>query len=92
MRWVFESQRATISAVSEIRLPDASDLLPPTLARALLQDVGDEELARLPSRRVAGMAAPGVRLVPADRRGPGPLDLWAEPQTGLPLRVEVSGR
>ena len=33
VRWVFESETATYSPVSKIRLPDASDLLPPTFAR-----------------------------------------------------------
>ena len=35
IRWVFESETATYTPVSKIRLPDASDLLPPTLAREL---------------------------------------------------------
>ena len=92
VRWVFESERATISTVSEIRLPDASDLLPPTLARALLQGVRDEELSRLPTRRLAGIEAPGVRLVPADAAAAlAHVDLWADPLTGLPLRVELYG-
>jgi hypothetical protein len=92
VRWVFESERATVSRVSEIRLPDASDLLPPTLARALLQGVRDDELSRLPTRRLAGIAAPGVRLVPADTATAlARVDLWADPQTGLPLRVELYG-
>ena len=59
--------------VSEIRLPDASDLLPPTLARALLQGVRDEELSRLPTRRLAGHR--GARRTPGPgrcRRGRGP--------------------
>jgi hypothetical protein len=92
VRWVFESERATVSRVSEIRLPDASDLLPPTLARALLQGLRDEELSRLPTRRLAGIAAPGVRLVPADTATAlARVDLWADPQTGLPRRVELYG-
>ncbi len=92
VRWVFESGRATISAVSEIRLPDASDLLPPTFARAMLQGVRPEELSRLPARRIAGIDAPGVRLVPAEAAATvAHVDLWADPQTGLPLRVELSG-
>ena len=31
VRWVFESETATYSPVSKIRLPDASDLLPADL-------------------------------------------------------------
>ena len=92
IRWVFESERATITAVSQIRLPDASDLLPPTLAQAMLQGVRAEELSRLPARRFAGLDAPGVRLVPAEAAATvAHVDLWADPQTGLPLRVELYG-
>jgi hypothetical protein len=64
VRWVFESQTATFSPVSKIRLPDASDLLPPTLARGLMQGARNDELSRLPTRRVAGIEAPGLRLTP----------------------------
>ncbi len=92
VRWVFESQRATIAPASTIRLPDASDLLPSTLARRLLEDVATEELVRLPSRRVAGVAAAGLRLEP---RTPDTtiarIELWAEPESGLPLEVQVFG-
>ena len=46
IRWVFESQTATFSPVSKIRLPDASDLLPPTLARGLMQGARDDRPPR----------------------------------------------
>lgn len=92
VRWVFESETATVSPVSTVRLPDVSDLLPPTLGRTLLQGARPAELSRLPSRRVAGVAAPGVRLVPADQAtSVTHVDVWAEPRTGLPLRVELYG-
>lgn len=92
VRWVFESERATVSPVSQIRLPDASDLVPPTLARGLLQDAAASELTRLPVRRVAGVEAPGLRLTPASRATTvGHADVWVDPGTGLPLRVELSG-
>lgn len=92
IRWVFESQTATFSPVSEIRLPDASDLLPPTLARALMQGARDDELSRLPTRRVAGTAAPGLRLTPDEPATTvAHVDIWAEPSSGLPLRVELYG-
>jgi hypothetical protein len=59
IRWVFESETATISPVSKVRLPDASDLLPPTLGRSMLQGARDTELTSLPPRRVAGVDAAG---------------------------------
>jgi outer membrane lipoprotein-sorting protein len=91
-RWVFESNTATVAPVSSVRLPDASDLLPPTLGRSLLQGARPDEVVRLPHRRIAGVAAPGLRLTPRDAAtSVGRVDLWADPQTGLPLRVEVYG-
>ena len=90
VRWVFESETATITPVSRIRLPDASDLLPPTLARLMLQGVRPEELSRLPVRRIAGLEAPGLRLVPAEPASTvARVDIWADPASGLPIQVEL---
>lgn len=90
IRWVFESETATIAPTSKVRLPDASDLLPPTLGRAMLQGVRPDELTRLPTRRVAGIEAPGLRLAPHDPASTvDHLDLWADPGSGLPVRVEL---
>jgi hypothetical protein len=92
IRWVFESQTATFTPVSKIRLPDASDLLPPTLARGLMQGARRDELSRLPSRRVAGIDAPGLRLTPGEPATTvAHVDIWAEPTSGLPLHVELYG-
>lgn len=92
IRWVFESQTATVSPVSTVRLPDASDLVPPSLGRSLLQGAQAPEVSRLPARRVAGVEAPGLRLDPSSEASTvDHVDLWAEPGTGLPLRVEVYG-
>ncbi|GGM28778.1 hypothetical protein GCM10007977_032570 [Dactylosporangium sucinum] len=74
-----------------VRLPRAADLLPPDLARRLLLDAGaGVPMRSLPGQRIAGIAAAGLRLSPADpdttiRR----VDVWADPGTGLPLRVDV---
>jgi hypothetical protein len=77
-----------------IRLPQGSDLTPPDLARRLLSAAGDEvTLAPLPARRVAGIAAAGLRVAPRSTRTTvGYLDIWADPATGLPLAVAVTGR
>jgi hypothetical protein len=91
-RWVFESETATVTPVSTIRLPDASDLLPPTLGRSFLQGVRRDELSPLPARRVAGLDAAGLRLVPRDPTTTvRQVDLWADPETGLVLQVELYG-
>jgi outer membrane lipoprotein-sorting protein len=92
VRWVFESETATYSPVSKIRLPDPSDLLPPTFARSLLQGVRETELSRLPPRRVAGTDAPGLRLTPDEKATTvGHVDIWADPASGLPLEIELYG-
>lgn len=92
VRWEFERSIATVAPVSEIRFPDASDLLPPTLARLMLQGARPEELGPLPARRVAGIVAAGVRLTPAERAASlATVDIWADPASGLPLRVELTG-
>ena len=44
----------------------------------------------MPARRVAGTSAPGLRLVPAsDLSSIDHADLWLDPASGVPLRVEV---
>lgn len=90
IRWTFEKQAATVSPYSSIRLPDESDVLPPTLAQRLLAGARAAELSRLPDRRVAGHASAGLRLVPEDTRSTiSRVDVWADQKTGLPTQVEV---
>jgi hypothetical protein len=90
VRWVFESNTATISPVSRIRLPDAVDLLPPSLGRSVLQGARDDEVARLPSARVAGLDAAGLRVTPDDPAASvDHVDLWVDPVSGLPLEVRL---
>jgi hypothetical protein len=93
VRWIFESERATYSPVSTIHLPDAVDVLPPTLGRDLLQGARLDELSPLAGRRVAGADAVGLRLQPGDQAATVThVDLWFEPASGLPLRVELYGK
>jgi len=88
--WSYESSRATMSQDPDIRLPRTADLVPPVLGERMLRDVDTDELSRLPARRVAGVAAPGLRLTPASEQASiDHVDLWADPETGVPLRVEV---
>lgn len=92
VRWVFESERATFSPVSTIRLPDAVDVLPATLGRDLLQGARADEVSALAPARVAGVDAVGLRLRPSDTSTTiDHVDLWADPGTGLPLRVDLYG-
>jgi len=76
-----------------VRLPRATDLLPPDLARRLLSATAGEPIAAAPPRRVAGIDAAGLRVSVTDRTTTvAGFDVWADPATGLPLRVEVRGR
>ena len=83
-----------IVGAQPVRLPRASDLLPPALARTLLDIASPaDHVSRLPSRRVAGVDAAGLQLVPADSTTTiGAVDVWADPANGLPLEVAIIGR
>ena len=76
------------------RLPRAADLVPPTLALRLLAEGGRRaRFSVIAPVRVAGRAAAGLRMTPADPESTvGRVDIWADPSSGLPLRVEVFGR
>jgi len=90
--WEYERNEATVTDDAPVRLPRGADLDPAQLGRRLLSEADPAEVIRLPARRVAGVDAPGLRLHPDD-----PLttitrvEVWADPGTGLPLRVEVYG-
>lgn len=90
IEWDYEQADATISDDPDIRLPRSSDLLPPVLGERLLRDASAADATRLPARRVAGIDAPGLRLEPSSELSSiGHADLWADPESGVPLRVEV---
>jgi hypothetical protein len=76
-----------------VRLPTAGDLLPPDLARRVLSMDPVDPPISLPPRRIAGIAAAGIRLRPTDPATTvGQVDIWADPDTGLPLRVEITAK
>jgi hypothetical protein len=76
------------------RLPRAADLLPPALGRRLLVlAAGSGRISRLPSRRIAGIEAAGLRVRATDPRTTiAAVDIWADPATGLPTAVQVFAR
>ena len=89
----YEEATSTTSYDPQIRLPRTADLLPPEVARRLLGGDDPDAVSRLPARRVAGISAAGLRVEGRDGRSSiGHVDLWADPETGLPLRVEVFAR
>lgn len=83
-----------VTGAEPVRLPRAADLLPPALAQRLLDTAGRaDRISRLPDRRIAGVDAAGLRLVPT---GPdttvGSVEIWADPASGLPVQVQITGR
>ena len=94
--WNYESStvdRTGSPVPPQVRLPTAADLLPPELGRRLLSQAQPSEATRIGSARVAGRSAPGVRITPDQAISSiASVDVWADPDTGLPLRVEVRGK
>jgi hypothetical protein len=83
-----------VTGAQPVRLPRAADLVPPVLARRLLGYAGPaDHFYRLPSQRVAGFDAAGLRVVPGSADTTiGAIEIWADPASGLPVQVEVFGR
>jgi hypothetical protein len=93
--WDYSSNLLTqITGAQPVRLPRAADLLPPALALRLLGFASAaDKISRLPSQRVAGVAAAGLQVVPADPQTTvGAVDIWADPANGLPLEVSITER
>jgi hypothetical protein len=84
----------TVIGLEPVRLPRAADLLPPDLARRLLSYSSPaDHISRLPSQRIAGVDAAGLRVVPASPMTTiGAIEIWADPANGLPVEVSVTGR
>jgi len=94
--WLWDSgERRAVATVGEaaVRFARPADLLPPELGRRVAAAAEPSEASRLPARRVAGVEAVGLRITP---RSPDTTvaraDLWADPRSGLPVRVELTAR
>jgi hypothetical protein len=76
------------------RLPRPADLVPPALALRLLSEGGRQaKFSVITPLRVAGRSAAGLRMTPADPASTiGHVDIWADPDGGLPLMVEIFSR
>ena len=90
--WEYERTTATRALPAPLALPAPPDLLPNALGRRLLSEATDAEVSRVGARRVAGRDALGLRLTPSEaassvRR----VDVWVDPDTGLPLQVQLFG-
>jgi hypothetical protein len=94
-QWDYSANLLThIVGAQPVRLPRAADLLPPALALRLLGFASSAaRISRLPSQRVAGVDAAGLRLVPDDPATTiGAVDIWADPASGLPVEVAIIGQ
>jgi hypothetical protein len=92
--WLWDSgERRAVATTGEapVRFARPGDLLPPELGRRVAAAAGPGETARLGAHRVAGVHALGLRVEPrsADTTV-ARVDLWADPASGLPVRVEVT--
>lgn len=94
--WDYETNRVVATAPEvpgTVRLPTATDTLPPPLAARLLGGATAAEVTDLAPRRVAGRDAVGLRYVPSDPlTSIGRVDAWADESSGIPVLVEVFAR
>jgi hypothetical protein len=93
--WDYERNFLTrVIGEPPVRLPRGSDLTPPDLARRLLAIAAPQDrVTELPSRRVSGVSAAGLRVTPADPTTTvGHVDIWADPASGLPVAVRIAAK
>jgi len=92
--WDFgDNQLTRIDGAQPVRLPRAADLTPPDLVRRVLGVAAADRVEELRPRRVAGMAAAGLRLIPASPDTTvAHVDIWADPARGLPLQAELTAK
>lgn len=92
--WLWDSGRDSVTRVKgtpEVRFVRPADLLPTELGRRIAAAAtGPIDLSPLPERRIAGIGAAGVRIEPvANQTTIDRVDMWVDPDTGLPVAVEV---
>jgi hypothetical protein len=92
--WDFADNDLTqVDGDQPVRLPRAADLTPPELVRRILGGAAGDRVEKLAAKRVAGVDAAGLRLVPASPDTTvARVDVWADPRSGLPLQAEVTAK
>jgi hypothetical protein len=94
--WLWDSgERRAVATTGEaaVRFARPADLLPPELGRRVAGAAQPGEATRLRPRRVAGIHALGLRIEPRSADTTlARVDLWADPGSGLPVRVELTAR
>jgi hypothetical protein len=93
--WDYESNTTRLADERRspvVRVPRADDLVPGNLARRLLSHATAAQVSRLPAERIAGHSAAGLRMKVADKRSTiDHIDVWALPDSGLPVQVTAFG-
>jgi len=94
MLWDSGERRVTVTdGEAAVRFLRPADLLPPELGRRVAAAATAGEVTRIGARRVAGVPALGLRIVPRSAATTlARAELWADPSTGLPVRVELTAR
>jgi hypothetical protein len=91
--WMWDSghhKTTRVEGQPGARLVRPTDLLPPELGRLLAAAATSDEVRAVAPRRVANVAAAGIRITPhADTTTIAAVDLWVDPRSGLPLEVAV---
>jgi hypothetical protein len=92
--WDSGERRAVVTGgEAPVRFARPADLLPPELGRRVAAAAVADEVTRLGARRVAGVHALGLRIVPRSAETTvARVDLWADAASGLPVRVELTTR
>ncbi|MCW2785595.1 MAG: hypothetical protein JWP74_2112 [Marmoricola sp.] len=91
--WRYDTAKANQSIDPEVRLPRTADLLPPAFAARAVEGTSARDVRRLPARRIAGIGAVGLRIhESAPQASIDHVDLWADPRTGIVLRMEIYAR
>ena len=94
--WDYESRQATLTLAADTapaRLPVAADLPlhgpgAPTAQRGRPR----RRVTSIPSRRIAGRDAAGIRLIPDEPESTiERVNVWVDPASGAAMRVEVYG-
>jgi hypothetical protein len=88
-----DNQLTRIVGEQPLRLPRPADMTPPELVRRVFGIAAGDRFTPLATRRVAGRAAAGLRIVPAaPDTTVDHVDVWADPRTGLPLQAEITAK
>jgi hypothetical protein len=91
-RWDYtDEQLVQVIGAQPVRLPRPADFTPPELGRRVVAATAGDPVEALKDRRIAGQAAQGLRITPADKSTTiAHIDIWALPGNGLPLQVEIT--